>query len=86
MSSHTKQTADSGGDSAAGFAVQCQVHFKKGRRGRKIMKKGKGPLPPPAEPGRIPRVSRLMALAIHFEGLIKRGAVRDYAVSPAWGL
>ena len=31
------------------------------------------------EPGNVPRISRLMALAIRFEGLVKRGDVRDYA-------
>jgi hypothetical protein len=32
-----------------------------------------------ADLGRIPRISRLMALAIKFDGLIKKGVVRDYA-------
>lgn len=32
---------------------------------------------PPAEPGRVPRVTRLMALAIRFEYLLQKGAVRD---------
>ena len=31
------------------------------------------------EPGNIPRVSKLMALAIRFDGLVRRGEVRDYA-------
>ncbi len=31
------------------------------------------------EPGNVLRISRLMALAIRFEGLIRRGEVRDYA-------
>lgn len=31
------------------------------------------------EPGNVPRISRLMALAIKFDGLIQRGEVRDYA-------
>ena len=31
------------------------------------------------EPGNLPRVSKLMALAIRFDGLIQRGEVRDYA-------
>ena len=31
------------------------------------------------EPGNLPRVSRLMALAIRFDGLVRRGEVRDYA-------
>jgi hypothetical protein len=30
-------------------------------------------------PERIPRISRYMALAIHFEDLIKQGLVTDYA-------
>ena len=30
-------------------------------------------------PGNVPRLSRLMALAIRFEGLIERGEVQDYA-------
>ena len=31
------------------------------------------------EPGNLPRVSKLMALAIRFDGLVRRGDVRDYA-------
>ena len=31
------------------------------------------------EPGNLPRVSKLMALAIRFDGLVQRGEVRDYA-------
>jgi hypothetical protein len=31
------------------------------------------------EPGNIPRLSKLMALAIRFEGLVERGELRDYA-------
>ena len=34
---------------------------------------------PREPPQRIPRVSRLMALAIHFDRLIRQGIVRDYA-------
>ena len=34
---------------------------------------------PPPEPGNVPRVARLMALAIHFEGLLQRGEAPDYA-------
>jgi hypothetical protein len=31
------------------------------------------------KPGNVPRLSRLMALAVRFEGLIERGEVQDYA-------
>lgn len=38
------------------------------------------PAPPPqAPPGRVPRISRLMALAIHFDALLRRGEVKDNA-------
>ena len=33
----------------------------------------------PIGSGRVPRLARLMALAIHFDSLIRKGAVRDYA-------
>jgi hypothetical protein len=36
-------------------------------------------VPPAVEPGRVPRLARLMALAIHFDGLIRKGVVRNYA-------
>jgi hypothetical protein len=36
------------------------------------------PAPEP-EPGNVPRVARLMALAIHFDALLRRGEVPDYA-------
>ena len=37
-------------------------------------------MPPPiVEPGSVPRVARLMALAIRFDGLVRSGAVTDYA-------
>jgi hypothetical protein len=61
------------------FTVECKVHFKNGHRNRKRLQQGEAPLPSPIEPGTIPRISRLMALAIRFEGLIKRGDVQDYA-------
>ena len=34
---------------------------------------------PPGAPGRVPRITRLMALALRFEELVRSGAVRDYA-------
>jgi hypothetical protein len=43
----------------------------------KAMEKVKGPAVP--VPPRIPRVTRLMALAIKFQDMVDRGEVRDYA-------
>jgi hypothetical protein len=31
------------------------------------------------EPGRVPRLARLMALALRFDGLVRSGAVKDFA-------
>jgi hypothetical protein len=59
--------------------VQCNVHFRRRRHGRKQMTVGAAPMPMVIPPGRVPRISRLMALAIRFEAMIERGEVRDYA-------
>ena len=54
--------------------VEATIHFI--RRGRtKRIKEGEKKV----SPGRIPRVAKLMALAIRFESLIQNGDVADYA-------
>lgn len=67
------------GPSSTGATVEFKVHFRNSDKGRKRLQQGGRPRPPKTEPGKIPRISRLMALAIHFEDLIRRGVVRDYA-------
>jgi hypothetical protein len=57
--------------------VTTQVHFKVGRSGARSLRIG--PAVPKPKPGRIPRVSRLMALAIRMESLIEQGAVASQA-------
>ncbi len=53
------------------------IHFgRTGRGARKVIREGPAPN---SVPGRIPRVARLMALAIRIEGLVRTGQVRDYA-------
>lgn len=37
------------------------------------------PRPVPVTEGRLPRITRLMALAIKFEGYVRDGVVKDYA-------
>ena len=54
------------------------IHFKTAKAGSKKLRSGTKPVPAPV-PDRVPRISRLMALAIHFDGLIRNGVVRDYA-------
>lgn len=61
------------------LTFQCKVHFTQTRRGRKQMTVGEAPAPAPVPLGRVPRIARLMALAIRFEGLLAAGEVRDYA-------
>lgn len=61
--------------------IECKVHFEIGRKTRKTLKVGDAPPDPrtPVEPGRVPRVSRLMALAIRLDRLLREGVARDYA-------
>jgi hypothetical protein len=61
------------------ITIESQIHFTRAKAGRKQLAAGPEPEPihPPPDP--IPRISRLMALAIHFDGLIRQGIVRDYA-------
>jgi hypothetical protein len=61
------------------FTIEKTVHFKRHRRGRQELREGNdgGPVPEPRE--RIPRVARLMALAIRFESLLLSGQIRHQA-------
>ncbi len=59
------------------ITVTRKVHFRSGRQSRKELRGGQPK--PPVPPGRVPRVSRLMALAIRFDRLVRDGAVADYA-------
>ncbi len=61
------------------LTINCQVHFRRGRNGRKRLVAGEEPAPSLVKPGNIPRVSKLMALAIRLEKLVNSGEVRDYA-------
>lgn len=58
--------------------VEERVYFgRQGRGAAKAIEPGAAPVELP--PGRVPRVARLMALAIRFDGLIRAGVVKDYA-------
>ena len=62
------------------ITIECNIHFqRRGRGSRKEMRQGEAPVPTPRLPGRVPRVSRFMALAIRFDQLIRAGEVADYA-------
>lgn len=61
------------------LTTNATVHFARAPRGRKELREGALPPPPTVPVGRVPRITRLMALAIRFERLVATGAVRDYA-------
>jgi len=61
------------------IAIETPIHFTRAKAGRKKIAPGPQPKPPVAPPDPVPRISRLMALAIHFDGLIRKGTVKDYA-------
>ena len=61
------------------LTIEREVHFQAQARGRKQLRVGPEPPRPAPDPGRVPRVARLMALAIRFEGLLRAGVVKDYA-------
>ncbi len=59
------------------FTIECRVHFNnRGRGSRKRPPSDRGST---AEAGRVPRVSRLMALALRLDELIHSGQVTGYA-------
>ena len=60
-----------------GLTVQRPFHVRRGRRSRKELRQDEAH--PPVASGCVPRVSRLMALAIRFDQLIREGVVADQA-------
>lgn len=54
--------------------VEATIHFKRQGRTKKIREGSVKPFV-----GRVPRVAKLMALAIRFQGFLNEGAVEDYA-------
>ena len=58
------------------FQVESTIHVRRLNRGEKVIRTGESP---PEPPGRIPRISRMMALAIWFDELIRNGEVKNFA-------
>lgn len=60
--------------------IQVGATFHKKRVGKHIaMVEGPPPTAPERAKGRLPRITRYMALAIYYEDLIRQGHVHDYA-------
>ena len=67
------------------LTVERRIQFATRRSGNQAIRRK--PITPVTEPvGRIPRVARLMALAIHFDRLIRDGVVADQAELARYGL
>ena len=67
----------------SGFTIQAKVHFRSGARSKKELRTGEVRSPMPA--GRVPRISRLMALAIRIDRLVRDRVVPDYATAARLG-
>ncbi|MBN1317075.1 MAG: hypothetical protein JXA42_16455 [Anaerolineales bacterium] len=59
--------------------VTKPVHFRQGRRQRKVLEHGTAPATQTVEKGNVSRIARLMALAHRLENLVRQGEVTDYA-------
>lgn len=59
------------------LTITKAVHFQSMERGRKELREGARE-PAPAL-GRVPRISRLLALVLYMDDLCRRGEVADYA-------
>src|SRR5262245_34206882 len=59
------------------MTIKTKVRFNHGRAGAKRI--AEAPAPAPVRTTRVPRISKLMALAIHFDQLLREGKLRDYA-------
>ena len=62
-----------------GLTVEFNVHFARGSAGRREVRPGELAAKSDLPEGSVPRVARLMALAIRCEELVRRGEVADYA-------
>ena len=59
--------------------VECKIEFRRLAKGRKQMQEAPATPRPVVPPGRVPRVSRWMALALRFEKLLREGHVVSYS-------
>jgi len=64
---------------SGGLTVEFDIHFARGSAGRREVRPGEAPAALDLPAGTVPRVARLMALAIRCEKLVRRGEVTDYA-------
>jgi hypothetical protein len=61
------------------LTVECKVQFRRLAKRRKQMQEAPTTPRPVVPSGRVPRVSRWMALALRFERLLREGHVASYS-------
>jgi hypothetical protein len=61
---------------SGGATVTFKVHLTRGPNARRHLREGEAPPKPHSPEGRTPHLSKLMALAIKFDGLIRSGVIR----------
>jgi hypothetical protein len=59
--------------------IEKSVYFRRQSRSRLELREGPAPNPAGEIVERVPRVARLMALALRFDGLLLEGSIRDQA-------
>lgn len=72
----TTRATDTGADR---WTFECAVHIRNSRKGRRRLREGAAPPPEPVEPGNVPRVARVLALAHRFDQLVADGIAVDFA-------
>jgi hypothetical protein len=66
------------------LTIELPVHFHRcGHGSRKELRCGSEA--PPLPPGRVPRVARLMALALRFDALVRSGQISSYSALASLG-
>ena len=66
------------------LTIELPVHFHRcGHGSRKELRSGTEAAPLP--PGRVPRVARLMALALRFDALVRSGQISTYSALASLG-
>jgi len=58
------------------ITIEQRISIRRGPRGRRRLSSGAKTTKPATEP-RLPRISRLMALALRFEKLVRTGKIQD---------
>ena len=57
-------------------SIKMKIHFAAGQRGHRVLRKGKQPSH--SKSTRLPRITRLMALALRYESLLEKGLVKTH--------